>query len=622
MNIQFIKARTVLKLGIPNVLRVFSYRISIKLGINPVRRIKVTLPKDDFFGPFQFQATSLILEAGSNESRCRKEKLEELRDFSFTLFGWFYMSKVIFPSWHRNPFNNVSVSNSGSPWWKIQDFDSQLGDIKTVWEASRFDWVLHFSQRLVLGDEESLKSLNSWLKDWCDHNPSYYGPNWKCGQEASIRVMHLAYASIILQQHRQPTKALQKLVKAHLYRIAPTIRYAKAQDNNHGTSEAAALFIGGSWLFSLGDNEGKKWAVTGRSFLENRAQRLIENDGSFSQYSVNYHRVMLDTFSMAEHWRSTFNLPKFSQKLYDRLKSATNWLYFMTQNQTGGAPNLGANDGSRLLPLSNTDYRDYRPSVQLAMTLFCDKSAFGEGGSWNEVLNWLNIPLPKKSPEQLDRLFSDSGGYSAFRKNTAFVLLRFPKYRFRPSQADALHVDLWLDGINLLRDGGTYSYNSGEKFIRYFGGTSSHNTIQFDDRDQMPRLSRFLFGEWLKANHVVSINEDGNNLTAEAGYVDYQGATHKRIVRLTVGNLEVIDSFSGFKHKAILRWRLNPGQWIQTGNSISDGKHDLTVQTSLAIKRFEIVEGMESLYYLKKTSLPVLEIEVESAGEIKTTYKF
>ena len=76
---------------------------------------------------------------------------------------------------------------------------------------------------------------------------------------------------------------------AHLRRIAPTIRYAIAQDNNHGTSEAAALFIGGTWLALLGEPAGRRWAVRGRRWLEDRAGRLIGVDGSFSQYSLNYH---------------------------------------------------------------------------------------------------------------------------------------------------------------------------------------------------------------------------------------------------------------------------------------------------------------------------------------------
>jgi hypothetical protein len=61
-------------------------------------------------------------------------------------------------------------------------------------------------------------------------------------------------------------------------------------------------------------------------------------------------------------------------------------------------------------------------------------------------------------------------------------------FRFRPSQADALHLDFWLAGSNVLRDAGSYSYNTEPEWLNVFPGhNASHNTVQFDDRDQMPR---------------------------------------------------------------------------------------------------------------------------------------
>ena len=91
--------------------------------------------------------------------------------------------------------------------------------------------------------------------------------------------------------------------ETHLCRIAPTIRYAIAQDNNHGISEAAALFIGGTWLVKMGNLVGQRWADMGRYWLEDRALRLIGPQGSFSQSSLNYHRMILDTFCIVEFCR-------------------------------------------------------------------------------------------------------------------------------------------------------------------------------------------------------------------------------------------------------------------------------------------------------------------------------
>ena len=79
--------------------------------------------------------------------------------------------------------------------------------------------------------------------------------------------MHLAVAALILDQVNTTSDALQNLLVLHLQRIAPTIGYAVAQDNNHGTSEAAALFIGGTWLQKYGHKE-KKWSELGRKWLE------------------------------------------------------------------------------------------------------------------------------------------------------------------------------------------------------------------------------------------------------------------------------------------------------------------------------------------------------------------
>ena len=138
----------------------------------------------------------------------------------------------------------------------------------------------------------------------------------------------------------------------------------------------------------------------------------------------------------------------------------------------------------------------------------------------------------------------------------------------------------------------------------------------------MPRLSRFLFGEWLKADFVVPVSEVGQVATVAAGYRDYRGASHKRRISVSPNSLLVHDDFAGFEQKAVLRWRLSPDAWVIDGHATSNGKQRLEIRTDLPIRRFEIVEGWESRYYLQKASLPVLEVEVQRAGEITTTLQF
>jgi hypothetical protein len=659
------KACTALALGLPNIARAASYRIGVRLGLNPVCRLQEAVTQ----GPF-FVAPVLPTVVAPAVSGWQT---------SAQLFSrWPFAITSVPPDWLANPLTGQRMPQPDRPWWRIPDFDPAVGDIKPIWELSRMDWALAFAQRARNGDGDALARLNAWLKDWCLQNPPYFGPNWKCGQEASIRVMHLAMSAMILGQVQQPVDGLLDLVRLHLKRILPTLHYAMAQDNNHGTSEAAALFMGGTWMTELGVAEGAEWARTGRYWLENRAARLIGPQGSFSQYSLNYHRMMLDTFCMTEVWRRHLNLPAFSSLFQERALAATTWLNRMINPVNGEGPNIGANDGARLLQLLDTDYRDYRPTAQLGMVLFGNcrpefirkdvdiskerpptswPNKFGptelqDGATLNYALTWLGVALPEQTASQPDNFLADDGGFAILRRGAAMTMLRYPRFCFRPSQADALHLDLWFDGENLLRDAGSYSYNTEAKWFNYFRGTGSHNTVQFDDRDQMPSLSRFLFGNWLKTTFFESLTVDEHFTRFGAGYVDAQLVSHKRCVTLADSYLRVVDEVNGFAKKAVLRWRLMPVDWqVEVSNSgiickgnISraslhkstlenhlnkrfpcDGEpwiHVLNISSTMSITRCEIVQGWESRHYLEKTLLPVLEIEVQSPGIFTTEYRW
>lgn len=601
-----------LALGLPEFVTVILYRVLIRFSLHPVCTVEATIPPGPFFTKSRLPESGLVTVT--------------TWDTSATLFSYLDVLIDEPPKWLNNPITGDRVASKLEPWWKISDFDDSVGDIKLIWEQSRMNWVLAFAQRARNADEGSLKRLNYWLSDWIESNPPYLGPNWKCGQEASIRVMHLCGAALILGQERDSLLGLQELIRLHLRRIAPTIHYAIAQNNNHGTSEAAALFIGGSWLDASGAPDGEKYEKLGRRWLDNRASKLIEEDGSFSQYSLNYHRMVLDTFSIAEIWRMRLGRDRFSPVFYDRASGATSWLYQMVCPLSGHGANLGANDGSHLLQLTESCYRDFRPSVQLASNLFEGRRAYVNNGLWDTHLAWMGIVNKETMPSQYVNCDYDSGGYKILRSNDATAIFRFPKFRYRPSQSDAMHIDLWVNGINVLSDAGSYSYNSIPDMSGYFNGTASHNTVQFDDRDQMPKLGRFLFGSWLKSKHVSSITVSDVGVSCSASYRDYKGAEHLRQVNLNHASLSVSDHVKGFKRKAVIRWRLPDSEWIlentKNGVQVSNGLNTLSVTSDVPILRADIVDGWKSLFYMQKQSVPVLEVEVGSAGTIATEFSW
>lgn len=621
--------RVVLKLGLINVLTVAAYRVVLRSGW-----MKRLTPVEPGFAGRCFDAAesgSLVVPGLANFDQTRAQA-DQLLHGQFAYFSTSEQYVGSPPAWFANPFNATCLHDSQRHWTDYGDFKTEIGDIKILWDLSRFGWALDFSRAFrMTGEIVYLETLNNWVADWVKNNPMNRGPNWKCGQEAAIRMQHVLLAAYLLQRAK-PGPGLINFVEQHCRRIALTLRYALAQDNNHGTSEAAALFVGGAWLYKhVGEADIRKradrWRQLGRRHLESRLERLVACDGSFSQNSTVYHRMVLDTLNLVEFWRRELEEEKFARKFHVKVCALGNWLSQMTDPQTGDAPNLGANDGTLLFRLAQTGYRDFRPSVQLAAAMF-DASRVYPEGPWDETLCWLNIDPPKSSgawarrhPEEFT-----GGGYVLFACDVqrSWGVLRYPKYRFRPGHADALHLDLWFQGVNLLRDSGTYSYNSGDALQAYFGSTSAHNTVELDGRDQMPRLGRFLRGCWLKMDQIEPLRVDGSLLLWSGQYTDFNGGRHKRSVEYDRGDWRIIDHVSGCKSHATLRWRLCPGPWHLAGNRCAGQSAALEVFCNQPSIRSEIVESWESRQYWNKSVLPVWEIEVHAPAmtfETRITFK-
>ena len=613
------KLVTYRSLGVVNLLRVVTYRLGVRFGIHPVQKAKARFGKGAFW----------------RESNCASQVREDVLQFDPLLFSKHPLhhqpkQATQIPNWHCNQLTGVALADTKRPWWSISDFSNEVGDIKTVWELSRMDWAPCFALAAAQGHRDALTKLNEWIENWCVENPPYLGPNWKCGQESSIRLINIALASFLLQQWQACSDNLQQFVEVHLKRIAPSVSYAIAQDNNHGTSEAVGLYIGGSWLRSLGNKHGATWQIQGERLLENRVQKLIGDDGSFSQYSTNYHRLMLDTLSLAEFWRKLIDQRPFSKQLYERATKATEWLYRMVDEASGDAPNTGANDGARFFHFVKSDYRDFRPSVQLASALFTQSLAYTNCESANQLLAKLKIQPPAK-PLEIDRTHdSQDGGFAILQSGSSKLLFRYPRFQFRPSHCDALHVDLFLSGRNVLRDAGTYSYNCDTAVYEKLRGTAGHNTIQFDGRDQMPKLSRFLFGSWLKTTDKVPLQVSPDAKSIGAGYCDDRGAKHHRLVKLMPQAMIVTDKAEGSFQTAVLRWRLLPANWIVTRQDESaitietqgDPKLKMRVTCSSRLDSCSIKSGQESRYYFELTECPVLELQFSEPCQLETTLEW
>ena len=179
-------------------------------------------------------------------------------------------------------------------------------------------------------------------------------------------------------------------------------------------------------------------------------------------------------------------------------------------------------------------------------------------------------------------------------------------------------MDLWYDGANIVRDAGTYSYNADRKWMDYFSGTQAHSTVEFDGRDQMVRVSRFLFGNWLQVNHVSAIKKTTEGVAWSVGYIDYKGAEHRREVFVSEHKIIVKDQVKGFQEKALVRWRLIPVQWTLDSCICTSDIATISVSSTSSNSHIEVLTGYESRHYLDRYPLPVLTVEVNEECEVVT----
>ena len=264
-------------------------------------------------------------------------------------------------NWHQNPITKGCYP-AERHWSKIDIYSKDIGDIKLVWELSRFIWVYDLARAFALTDNSKYpKKFWKLTEDWLQNNQPNSGVNWISGQECALRMMACCFGLFSFLDDEQTTpRRIEKLLLAfalHAERIESFISHAIRQRTNHAMTEAAGLYTVGT-LFPFFD-KAEKWKELGKKILEQQGLVQIYDDGNYVQQSMNYHRLMLHDYLWSFRLAQIYD-DDFSENLRDRVCKATEFLYQMQDEQTGRVPNYGANDGALILPLNSCDYRDYR----------------------------------------------------------------------------------------------------------------------------------------------------------------------------------------------------------------------------------------------------------------------
>ena len=406
--------------------------------------------------------------------------------------------------WITNPDTNYRYDIQ-KHWSEINDFNPSNGDIKYVWEKSRFSYLITIMRNDFHFDEDHADFVFSEIENWIDMNPINQGPNWKCSQEISLRIFNWMYLLNFYKNSKALDETLwnkiQHVIYWSLHHVYHHINFSRiAVRNNHAITETLALTL--SELIFPFFPASKKWSAKGRKWLEKEVDYQVYDDGTFLQFSFNYHRVLIQLFSFGIALTERNNKP-MSEKFYQKAYKSVNFLYQCLQKENGFLPNYGANDGALFFPFSDNQYRDFRPQLNSLHLLLTNEKLFDDL-QINEDYNWIqrsSIPTYRfeKITHKAGILSFENSGFYTCRTPNSFTLIRCGNHKDRPSHADNLHLDIWVNGENVIRDSGTYKYNTSKEFSEYFTGTRSHNSVIVNNESQMLKGNRFIWYFWSQA---------------------------------------------------------------------------------------------------------------------------
>ena len=534
----------------------------------------------------------------------------------------YYMGEE--PDWFLNPQTGQRISPD-KHWTEIGPFDANVGDIKFVWEPSRFAWAYTLVRaHSVTGKEIYAEKFWSLFESWLNNNQLNMGPNFACGQECAIRLMAMCFALYGLDAAKASSVERKiKLILAvafHAERIEKNIGFAISTRTNHSLSEAAGLYTAGMLFPEFKDSA--RWVELGKKVLTQDGLKQIFADGSYIQHSMNYHRLMLQDFLWVMRL-AELNGDSFSEEIVSRVTKAVEFIYENQDSQGGRVPNYGANDGALIIPLNTCDYSDFRPVLQSCWYLLKQEKLY-ENGPWDEDLLWLFGPDAVTKPavkKQRKSTAFNSGGYYTLRGEKSWAMCRCHSYRTRVGHVDPLHVDLWADGVNLLRDSGSYGYfiPKEPQLEYYFKSIWAHNTIIVDGASPLELISRFMWWPLLKSKILKFVHEEdkeelvGENPTRcnSSGKI-----THHRHIIVENDRWEIIDEIIGRgEHSVELRWQLpETAQMVSskadlTRVNLSKGWQLEVNSNEAVILRAQSNAGYESLFYGYKQPSATLSIK-------------
>jgi hypothetical protein len=326
-----------------------------------------------------------------------------------------------------------------------------------------------------------------------DANPPKFGINWASSLEIAFRSIAWLWALHFFKDSAALTPAIfSRALKFLLVNARHLETYLSTyfSPNTHLTGEALGLFYLGTLLPEF--KEAERWRSTGRKILVDQLQYHVRPDGVYFEQSSYYQRYTVDFYT---HFviLSRANNQWLEPVVAEKLRLLLDHLMYLTRPD-GTTPLVGDDDGGRLITLDRRPANDFRAALSTAAALFNRGDyKFVAAGPAEETLWLLGVGgleeyqnTRPEEPATQSRAFADGGFYvmrDSWNSDANYLLFDCGPHGVMNSghaHADALAMEVSVNGQSILEDSGTFTYTGSQQERDAFRGSNSHNVLLVD----------------------------------------------------------------------------------------------------------------------------------------------
>jgi hypothetical protein len=483
---------------------------------------------------------------------------ERFLHHEFSFFALAKLNAGASIAWNRDYQSGIDAPMRYGP---TLDYRNQrlCGDIKYAWELNRHHHLVELAKATYLtGDTRYEAELLHQVGAWIQACPYPYGINWSSSLESGLRVINWCFCLHLLH-HANPDfasrneEALKRWIASvhdHLSFINRHFsRYSSA--NNHLIGEAVGLLVG-ALCFPF--PESPEWASRAQNILTVECDKQNWSDGVNKEQTLSYQAFVFD-FLLVAGLVARGAGRDFTPSYWQRLERMAEFVAALI-DERGNVPHIGDEDDGYVMVLSHhPEFKLHRSLLATAAALFGRGDFRGKARHFDEKSFWLLGPagasgFAAASHFEPARSVFPEGGYVVLRGAEARVVFDCGPLGYLSlaahGHADALSVLLEYRGWEFLVDPGTYAYHTKREWRDYFRGTSAHNTVRIDRRNQSEIGGNFM---WLTKARCTLKEHAAHNVTAEHdGYRRLRGnVIHERRLSLDDRHRELVveDVFRG-----------------------------------------------------------------------------